>query len=342
MADRITGRVATITADLPGLTTETVTLTITDPYGVELVGDAATTGNGYGRYSYTTETALTVPGEWSAEWVESSVVVRTDYFSVGPRLGYARSLADTRIDVARRVVTVYEGFVLDAEEKAVSDPGLIGGAGNYQGFWYVPDPDGDDRGRAFLVETFNGNSLELSHEFWTVPSENDRFFLMDAHPREVTRAINVAVQDLLPLSRIQMTLPSIAIPTDGLIDLPLNVSHVYEVWVEDDDEGLVRLAQNLWDTKPGRRVFIDSEADNATIGVLAHASVPRWEDSLIDLDPAPVISRAAHLLHANRASSSTTDLDEHLRRQLAARDEYEQSKRSSVGRIPPGARKIID
>lgn len=340
MADRVTGKAATITADIRGLTDETVTITLSNPYGTAVATDASTTNNGHGRYSYTTP-ALTVPGIWTAEWSYNSSVVKTQDFSVGPRLGYARAVFDLRTDVARRVVGVHEGRVLESQSNSISDPTLYGGAGDYQGWWIVPDYESDDAGRALMVQEYNGSTLQVVPQFWAAMSENDRYILMEVHPAEVDRAIQVAVQDLTNLSRIQISLPALTL-TDNLVTLPDHITHVTEVWVPDDDEDLVRVGQTAWDTKPGRKLYVDTEEDTVTVTVLANATVPLWDDSLVDIEPASVIARAAHLLHANRAGSSTIDLEEHLRRQLAARDEYEQSKRSGVGRIPPGSRKVID
>lgn len=341
MADRVTGKVADLSADIRGKTDETILITITNPYGTDTETNQSTTGNGHGRYSYTTSNTLDIPGVWTATYLEGGSPVFVQEFSVGPRLGYARSLHDLRIDVVSRVEDVHEGYVLDADEKTISDPGLIGGAGDYQGWWIVPDPESPDAGRALMVDSYNGSSLEVAQRFWTALTENDRYTLMDANPREVDRAIRTAVQDLLYLSRIPYTLSDIAVPSDGLITLPDYLTHVVDVWVPDSDVGSVPLANDSWSLQPGRTLYVDTDESTVTVMVLSHAHVPLWEDSLVDIDPAVVIARAAHLLHANRAGSSTIDLDEHLRRQLAARDEYEQSRRSSVGRIPAGSRKIL-
>ncbi|MCZ7536184.1 MAG: hypothetical protein M5T61_09820 [Acidimicrobiia bacterium] len=68
---------------------------------------------------------------------------------------------------------------------------------------------------------------------------------------------------------------------------------------------------------PGRRIAV-SGASVVAISGTRPLSDPLWEDSTLDIDPAAVIARAAMALHAMRAAGQATDIEEHLRRQLAS------------------------
>jgi hypothetical protein len=148
----------------------------------------------------------------------------------------------------------------------------------------------------------------------------------------------MAIAELSPLARIELFYGAVPL-VDDLLSIPAGLTHVSAIHTS---EGL--LTPSSWLMRSGRRVGFVAAPTDEVLGVagLRDATYPEWEDSIIETDEATTVARAALNLHANRASGQSLDQEEHLRRQLAAQEEYEGTKRNSVGRIPSGSRPVLE
>ena len=340
MADRDLDRVATLSADLPGGDSDTIFLTVTDPFGTVIVDAVNVPSLGKNRYRYTTTVLLDIEGIYSATWhyqdKDSDV---HQQFTVGLQPVYGISKFDARIQIASRVSRVFYGQVSVADENLISDDSLIGGSQEFRYWWIMLDPSSNDAGRVFRVRDYNGQALELSSGFITIPDDGQTYILFDIDPREIDRAINLAISELAQQARIDMRLTNLdlLVDADDRVVLPPELSHVSELWSNG-----TKLLPTEWSMMPNRRIQFSTTPDAPTEVVAQRsAAAPVWEDSILEIDPPSLVARASNFLHASRAGGAAIDNEEHLRRQLAASDEYERVKRGAVGRIPPGSRAVI-
>lgn len=331
MADRILNEASTVWMDVPGATA-TGDYTLTDP-----IGDVSSLGTGIspseGRYSVSLP-AQTIPGLY----LLTLTVSGTSYqrrFTVGTRNAAGRTRYDIRADAAHRLGMVHIGLVDDADTESVSDVSLYGGASEYVSWWIVFGPDSANPGRSRMISDYNGATLQWADALPTSPVAGDQFTLFQAQPAEIDRALEVAVRDMAELSRIPVTL-ELAVASDA-VTVPQLVTHIHQLY-EDD----TLLTNSAWDTLPGRRVYYETDELTLTVRGSRESWPPQWDDSLLDLPPAPIIARVAMQLHFNRARGNSSDLDEHLRRGMVAQDEWEQARRIVSGRIPSGSRLVLD
>lgn len=339
MADRELSRDALVLADLHGFEASgPVFLTVLDPYGVVVVDNELTTPLGASRFEYVIEGDLMdTPGVWTNRWTDTNrTIVQT--FTVGrqPLAGVTKH--DLRLAVADRVSEVHYGFATSEETQSITDTTLLGGANEYDYFWVIPNPYGADAGRYLRVTGFNGSALELSAPFLQPIQPGESYSLTKVNPREIDRAIKMAIAELSPLARIEMFYGEVPVVADHLV-LPAGLTHVSTIHTTAGP-----LTAMSWAPRSGRRIGFTTTPSEATYGVsgLRDATYPEWEDSVIETDEATTVARAALNLHANRAAGQALDQEEHLRRQLAAQEEYERTKRNSVGRIPAGSRPVLE
>lgn len=342
MADRELFRDALVSADLFGFPSDAVvTLAVLDPYGVAVV-EAIATSVGETRYQYVIPGDLMdTPGVWTNRWsFESDDSSRTmvQTFTVGrqPLAGVTKH--DLRLSIADRVSEVHYGIAASEESQIITDTTLLGGSNEYDNFWVIPNPYGSDAGRFLRVTGFNGSALELSQPFLDTIKPGEPYSLTKINPREIDRAIKMAIAELSPLARIEIFYGEVPL-IDGFLNLPAGLTHVSGIHTTS---GL--MTPSSWLPRSGRRIGFVSTPTDAVLGVsgLRDAAYPEWEDSIIETDEATTIARSALHLHANRAAGQALDQEEHLRRQLAAQDEYERTKRNSVGRIPAGSRLVLE
>lgn len=337
MADRTIGQPATLYADLPGGDLDQILITITDPYGVVVSEEDATTSVGQDRYFYTTP-LLTLAGVYDVAWsyVTKGVVI-PQIFTVGHQPLSGLTKYDLRIQIASRVSEVEFGEVSSADASTIADTSLIGGADEFVNWWIMLEPDTLDAGRVKRVVDFNGSALVLNDNCIDIPLRGQAYMLYKVNPREIDRAMKVAINELSQQTRIETRVENILVVND-LLTVPRGVTHITEIWANH-----IKLVASTWHMESGRRIAFDStpEAPVDLIG-LRQASFPQFEDSIIETDSAATIARGANLLHANRAGGAAIDTEEHLRRQLAAADDYERARRIAVGRIPPGTRIVLE
>lgn len=336
MADRTLGQTATLYADLPGGDADTITVTVTDPYGAT-VASAAVTSSGDNRYFYTTPILL-LSGVYDVVWsyAISGLTVRQT-ITVGRQSLSGITKYDLRIQIASRVGNVEYGQISAADLTTISDTSLLGGADEFLDWWIMLGPNTLDAGRAKRVVGYNGSAIELSDSFLTIPARGSIYTLFELNPRETDRALAVAINELSLQTRIETRFEAIAIANDLLV-VPKGITHVSEIYANG-----TKLTPDAWHMRSGRRIFFDTTPDAPLdlIG-LRQAGFPQFEDSIVETDPAATIARAANLLHANRAGGAAIDTEEHLRRQLAAADDFERARRTAVGRILPGTRIVVD
>jgi hypothetical protein len=340
MADRELFRDALVSADLFGFDAAgPVYLTTTDPYGVVAINAEETTPLGDHRFTHTIPAILMdTPGVWTNAWSDgvSRTVLQT--FTVGrqPLAGVTKH--DLRINIASRVSHVHFGIASSEEDQVITDTSLIGGSDEFQYWWVVPRPGSVDAGRFLRVVNYNGSGLVLNEPLLEPIQRGEPYTLMKINPREVDKAIHIAVAELSPLARIELFYDAVVVASD-LLTLPAGITHVSTVHTST---GL--LTPGSWILRSGRRIGLTATTDETTLGITAirDAIYPLWEDSILEVDEATTVARAAMHLHANRAAGTGLDQEEHLRRQLAAQEEYERLKRNSVGRIPAGSRMILE
>lgn len=347
MADRILNTTATLYVDFPGQESAVVSVDLTNPVD-ELVRTAALcTHLSSGRY-YWTETGLDTPGIWRADFSTDSGSTKSITFSVGERSTVPQTKWDLRTSIARRIDTVFDGVVMESDYDSLTDETLIGGAGNYIGWWITFHPDNKDlMGKPFRVRDFNGSSLVVAPTFPVNPPAGTPFTLSELSPREVDKAILDTFADLSGIARIPIALTTgLTIVADEFdaftITLPRTLDFVQSLYIDGAE-----LAFDAWEMRNGRRLIItDTNANTKSTDVQIigqrKATAPAWDDSFLDFDGSAIIPAAAATLHAARARGQGTDLADNLRRQLAAQDVAQRERRRVAGRNLSAARKVIE
>jgi hypothetical protein len=334
---------------LPGLEDETVSVSVVNSVGQEVLPQTEATARGEGRYDTDLPgTSLNVSGQYVATWLGPDPLTVTRRFVVGRSHAAGLTLWELRIAVAKRVGEVILGRVTRATEASLIDDTLL--SGSYRGWWLMLDPAnaGYDAGRVRRVVGYNASVLELSSPLVSVPAAGDRYALFrnDVSPYDVDAAIHAAVREVATISRISVEISQIPVVTDTdgnrEITIPDLVTHVTAVW-----DGATQLDADAWSMLPGRVIRLTDSApetvsETLTITGVRTLSVPQFELSTLDIEPGVVIARAAVLLHAERARGGGVDVDEHLRRQLVAQEEFERNIRRVAGRIAQGSRPVID
>lgn len=335
--DRELGQVATFVADLPGGDLTTIELSLTDPFGAVLVDAEVVAGIGTDRYVYTTADPLTLTGVYQLDWQYGTGRTVQQLFTVGRQPIAGLTKYAIRIQVGNRVAKVIRGEVSSADLNTIADDSIIAAPERYNYWWMMMNPLHDDAGRRFRVRSYNGTSMEFSRHFLSVPESGEEYALFEIDPREIDEAINMAVNELSQQVRTEVRLENITI-TDDLTTLPRGIVTVAEVWADG-----VKLKPNEWIMRAGRQIgFPTTPAQPVDIIGQREAGIPVWEDSVLETDPFTTVARAAFLLHANRAGGTAIDIEEHLRRQLAAADDFERGRRTAVGRIMPGSRAVLE
>ncbi len=338
MSDRSLATDALVSVDLIGVDSESdVTITVTNPYGVALFTDTATL-IGSGRYQYLIPALyIDTPGVWTNEWTDGIRVFKQT-FTVGrqPLAGVTKH--DLRLSIANRVSEVHYGIAASEEDQIISDNTLLGGSNEYDNWWVIPDPQSVDAGRWYRVTGYNGSGLVLSEPMLHLTSRGEPYSLMKLSPREVDRAMRLAIAELSPLSRIEVFYPAVPL-SDLVVPIPNGLTHISAV---STASGL--LTPTSWTIQSGRTILLTAALTDVVLGVtgIRDAAYPEWVYRIIETDEATTVARAALHLHAARAAGQGIDQEEHLRRQLAAQDEYERTKRNSVGRIPSGTRPVLE
>lgn len=342
MADRELFRDALLSADLFEFAAAgPVYLTTIDPYGV-VVNDAVETtpvGVDTHRFTYLTEAELIdTPGLWTNLWSDGSTTV-TQTFTVGrqPLAGVTKH--DLRLNIAERVSEVHYGIASSEEDQVISDSSLLGGSNEFDYWWVIPSPTSTNAGRFYRVVGFNGSGLVLNEPLMVPIKRGEPYTLIKISPREIDRALRLSIAELSPLARIEVFYGEVPISSDLFMTIPSGLTHIAAVHTTT---GLLTPAS--WTMRSGRRISLADDPSVTTLGItgLRDAAYPEWEDSIVETDEATTVARTALHLHASRASGPGIDQEEHLRRQLAAQDEYDRTKRNSVGRIVTGSRAVLE
>jgi hypothetical protein len=341
LADLEPGRTETVYIDAPGNLVEIIR--ITDPHGT-VVDEDVVTNLGQGRFEYTIPSSLlTTEGVWKLDWLTVGLnLVKSQRITVGRRPLSAISKSQLRSQVARRVDMVHVGTVYAVQGDAIVDTTLLGGATNYVGWWVVIN-EGPLRGMARRVVQYNASAMKLSSTFPVDIAEGTSYTLMRLDPREVDEAINTAFADFMRISRTEVTIDGVPI-VNGVVQVPEYVTHVSGIF-----NGSTMIGKQHWSMLPGRRIEISENYLNTNSGVssvsingMRNIAAPVWEFSTIDVEPQALIARAAFTLHANRAAGPGVDIKEHLRRQLAALNEQEQTMRRATARLSGSSVRVIE
>lgn len=345
MPDRAVGRSATIYADLPGLEDEPVFVRVVDAGNVVQVENEPAVAYGDGRYSFTLDASQVArSGVWETTWLgpNGDPTVEQE-FTVGPVSGAVATKYDLRILTARRLSEVNEEVVSQAMDGTLSSDTLLGGTDNYVGGWVLLGEGEVEAGRPRRIRGFNGTALVLSSPFVNIPRRGTSFSIYRDPPTEIDKALKSAITDLSSSIKIPVRTGNISFETDGggnfIIPVPNGFEYVNEIWHDNDE-----VDWDSWRLIPNRKILVDAGAvltSPVDIFGLRHAGYPVWDDSIIDHDVTAVVARASAYLHSTRAKGVATDPNEHLRRHLAALQEYEDNVRRTVGRIPANARRVI-
>lgn len=336
MADRTFGRDAVLLADVPGSGTGPVTITLTDPLGAVVANAATATFVGGDRFSFILPAASqTLTGFYTATWVGAvRSVVQTISIDYQPTAGMTKF--DARIQAAKQVSKVVYGRVTTMNDTIMTDNSLIGGSDEYV-YWFVMlYPDHPDAGVVRQVIDYNGSAMLLDDTFSSPPLRGDRYVLFDIDPREIDNDLNAAVTELSPITRIPIQLTGLVL-TDTSLALPSYLSHVYAVYADD------RVISPLeWNPAAQRTLqFVSAPSGTVRLLGLRHAGLPNYEDSILETNGPATAALTAFRLHSARALGQALDFEEHLRRQIAMEQTAERLKRSSVTRLPKGAREVL-
>lgn len=346
MPDRLVNLPARLLADIPGLTDEAVTVDVRDGADVHVsAGDAINLFTG--RYQFDLDADMVVrQGQWVATWTcEAPATTYTQAFTVGPRPSAPISRFELRLLVGEAVGTAYDSTITDSDGEEIADDTIIGGPDNYRGWWVALDSPSIDAGRFRRVTDYNGSSMTLSSPLGGVPVSQTRYALFDMDPRRIDKAIDVAISDLSAIGRVGVRYSDIAV-ADNVLNVPVGITWVTGLWGEDVEGEEAEIPIANWEMLPGRRLrlatpaFDDTEA--VTLTGIRPLSALVWDDSYLDIEPGPIVARARQHLHSTKAAGQGVDIDEHMRRQLAAENEYKDARRWVGGRARSGAMQVID
>lgn len=341
MPDRIVGSPATLFADLSGLSGEDVTVEVRDGADVHVHAGTATHlfGSRY-RFDLTSDMVIR-QGQWTATWLcVDPQRTHTQTFTVGRKPPAPITKFDLRMLVGEAVGEVYDSTVTVSDGEEIADDTLIGGPDNYRGWWVALDATSDDAGLFKRVTNYNGSTMILSSPFGSESINGTRYALLDLDPRKIDKAIDVAIADLSEIGRVEMQLTDIAV-ADNILSVPTGMTWVTGLWNGDTE---IPLAD--WSMLPGRRIKLadgtyDDTESVTVIGIRSLSSLV-WDDSYIDIEPGPIVARARQHLHSTMAAGAGVDIDEHMRRQLAAENEYQAARRWVGGRARSGAKQVIE
>lgn len=351
MPDRLAGVAADIYLDAPSLS-GAVTVTVTDPAGTAVVNAAAATAVGdAGRWRYAlTAAQLTKHGLWTAVWSDGSRSL-TRTFTVGGATTAGLSLWALRLQVAARESVVWEGEIGAAESGVIVDHELVGAAQNYRGRWVVLHPDGGtaNAGSPRRIRDFSGGVLALARPFPAAPAVGDRYAMFTVAPREIDRALAVALSEISSRARIPLTVSGLTLVTGQVTEtleatIPAGFTGIDMLLTAKGEE----YPYDYWTTGPARKLIITTKVGSIAAGDTVQVTgirrlyLPQYDDSTSELEPTPVVARAAMELMASRAGGGGTDVNEHLRRQMMAEQEWQQSLRHAAGRVPGGLRPVME
>jgi hypothetical protein len=292
-------------------------------------------------------TTVDMSGVWQVVWQVDDTPMETQTFTVGPPTLAGMTAFEARVQAVRRVEgDSVIGRVTDVSGETFIDETLLGGKGNYVGWWVLINEKASTLPRR--VRSFSGSGMVVAPAFSVPPPPGTRYLLSPISPDEVDIAMRTAVSEVSDIARIEVHVPNIPLTTlsteSRVIQVPRGITHVHSVSV-----GGLSIPLQGWNMQRGRQLNIlgGASAESGTqpfaaiIGIRP-AGFSVWEDSILDFDSGTIIARVASLLHASRAGGQGADIDEHLRRQLAAMDEYQNLRSRAVGRPYPGSRLVID
>lgn len=340
MADRTVYQTADIYAHIP--TEEVVTVTVVNPINQVIVDAQEATPLLEGRFHYRVHN-VTMTGLWQAVWEysaeenEPSTQVITP-FTVGPEDVASMTKFEVRAAVAQRTAETIEGEVFEALGHDFIDPRVVGGSGNYVKWWLLVNTRSIISPRR--IHSFSGSGFVVQPEFEAPVMQGTPYIMMNESPYAIDRAVEQAISEVSDTARIQVHVPNIPIGEGGTIIVPRGLRDIHQVLLGDGTE----IPFNKWNTRSGRRLIIQGagNAEFAQVIGTRPAGIPRWEDSRLDYDSGTIVARAASLIHAKNARGQGRDMNEHLRRQLAAYDEFEVGRRRASGRPYAGSRTVVD
>lgn len=337
MPDRIIHQSAMLYADLP--TTGDVSVIVTNPLNQVIIDGELAEEWAEGRYRYQIP-SVSMAGLWEVVWDNDNGVRQVTPFTVGPPGAAPVSRWDLKALIAARVHDYHIGRVEDAFGNTVVDPTVLGGAGNYRGWWLLIKEDGHTIPRR--VTAFSGSAFTIQPPL-TFPVARGTPYLLSPIPfDEIDTHLRTTMNGLGDIARIEVHVPNVPITTSGDVNevyVPRGITHVHVLSIEDND-----IPSHTWTMRSGRRLQFSSEVTGefASLIGIRSAGFPQWEDSYLDFDSETIQARLAALLHAGRARGQAQDMEEHLRRHLTAMDEYMAFRRTGVGRPYPGAKAVID
>lgn len=339
MADRTLNDTAVIYATLQPA--REVHVTVTNPYGSITVLDELATEVRTGRYMVDIG-IVDVPGVWTARWYDGVSGRVTQHFTVGTQPLAGMSVFDVRAQVSARVENkTHLGSVGEVSGDTFIDETVQGGSGSFGSWWIIVDEGGLTKPRR--VKSYSGSGFTVAPGFETPPMPGTRYILTDVSPFMVDAAIKTALSEVSETARIEEVFLAATMTAGGdvgtAISIPAGITHVHMVRVND-----IASPRASWNMAPGRRLFVatDMSTAGAEVRGIRPAGHPQWEDSIVDYEPGAIIARVASIVHAGRAGGQGADIDENLRRQLAALDEYMELRGRSVGRPYPGQMRVVD
>lgn len=348
MPDRVVGEAALVYADIPGAS-GTVTVSVTDPAGEAILTSSPATLYGSRRYAVTIDAAqVRRGGTWLAVFADDNGERLRLPFTVGARPVAGLDRFRLRAMLASRLRPEHVGTITSADVDYLADASLLGSADQFSGKWVVLGMDAGlaNAGEARLVKTYNGDVLSLAAPLPEAPPAGASYALVSIPPRELDSALQAAIAELSELGRVPVVAPDIALVDEGngvlTCPVPRGFAWVYDVW---GPRG--RIPHDEWAPVAGRKIkfgdALDLEAGElVTIYGVRPLAPLAFEDSLLDVEPTAILAQASASLHAARASGPAIDVEEHLRRYMVAMQTVDSSIRRLTGRMPAGARRVVE
>jgi len=332
--DGLIGEPLLVVLDLPD---STVRLTLVDALGQEILANALGSPVSSERWIWSIPADMVrVPGLWRATVVGDLTRLVFDLM-IGTVSPLALPLWDVVLGIASHYAEVVEGHVEEAGADWIRDSRLGIGADYSRGRFVVFHPE-DSMELGFVgrsvIQAGSDGTLTVAGAFPAVPRVGGRFALLPVPVSEVLRTLRIAVAEYGRLVRQQLVARDLEV-SDGFVTVPRGATHVVAVWSEGE-----RIADSDWKTVPGRKVFV-GDLETVTLQLLFPLVVPSQPLGYIDSEVTSLLAHAGMHLHSARARGAGLDVDEHLRRMVALGQLAEAQLPRLAGRVPHGAREVI-
>jgi hypothetical protein len=326
MIDFTPGSTAKITQyfELDGapLSAATVTVTVTNPSGTEIVSSAACTEFNYGYYYYSINSSLTSSvGTYTCNWTAvkaGTTITRTTIFNVGYEPIYNTSLADIRHMVSRLVEgkeSFYKGIAnATSNATTIVDASRVEPDDHFKGMWvYLYNGTGVGQERRIVNSDSSSGSLSVLPVLNPSPDSTTRYEIhREFRVEDYNDAVKLAHMEVMKWVLIPIKSQPIALASGQYeYDIPAGFSHVYEVQVEATTGKYTKVTPACWGVIANdRKLTLHSNIVDVYSGYnirllgLRSANIPNLDGDMIDVNPEYLVHKAAAILCSSRIKSA--------------------------------------